>query len=226
MTKMVEGVLWQCPPGLIDRALTEHPIKDKRVTLNYPTGDFFYDRWEIKDEFKGTVWQEVLDTLPMSIGEARIITLDPEESYSAHADIDDRWHLNLTGEHAYLIDLDNRDMFECKRNNHWYIMDAGRIHSASNYGSIPRLQLVVREPLRTSRQPKNLIKVTIEPSGTAEHYRYVFDNIISPWLNVKNKNYQMANFSYLGPVVRFKLEAECKDELDALLTKDFIVTYE
>ena len=33
-------------------------ILDKgKHDLTYPTGDFFYDPWDIKEEFKGTIWE-------------------------------------------------------------------------------------------------------------------------------------------------------------------------
>jgi hypothetical protein len=221
---MIQGLLWQCPPGLIARALKEYPVTGEKTVLNEPTGDFFYDTWKIKDIYKDTVWQQVLDTLPMTIGQARIIKLEPGDSYQAHADIDNRWHLNLTGEQAYLIDLDNQKMFECKCNNHWYYMDASHIHAATNYGSIPRLQLVVREPLRRSRQPINLVSIDIGPAYEQSRFRYKFDNLISPWLNRANQQYKISDFKHNFDSVSFKLEQELVAELEALITEEYQLT--
>jgi hypothetical protein len=225
MKKMVTGLRWQCPPGLIERALAEHPINDEVVVLNEPTGDFFYEMWKTKDEYKDTVWEEVLDTLPYSVGEARIITLKPGESYQSHADIDNRWHLNLTGEHSFLIDLETQEMFKCERNNHWYYMQTDNLHTACNFGSIPRLQLVVREPLHKSTKT-DLISVAITQTVLDPENRYRFDNIFSPWLNRVNNCHKMSDFVFTDTLVTFKLASELKDELEKLKTSHFIITYD
>ena len=46
---MITKQIWVCPDGLIEQALKEHPVTGEGTVLNEPTGDFFYDRWEIKD---------------------------------------------------------------------------------------------------------------------------------------------------------------------------------
>lgn len=222
---MITKQIWVCPDGLIEEALKEHSVTGEDTVLNEPTGDFFYDRWEIKDLYKGTRWQQVLDTMPMSIGQARIIKLEPGDSYMAHADIDNRWHLNLTGEQAYLIDLDNKVMHECVRDNRWAYMDASRIHAATNYGSIPRLQLVVREPLRRSRQPINLVNIVMEPAYEQHDFRYKFDKIFSPFLNRANQKYKLADFSHTTFSLSFKLEHELLEEFKQLVTSEFKVIY-
>lgn len=222
---MITKQIWVCPDGLIEQALKEHPVTGEGTVLNEPTGDFFYDRWEIKDLYKDTIWQQVLDTLPMSIGQARIIKLEPGESYMAHADIDNRWHLNLTGEQAYLIDLDEKVMHQCVRDNRWAYMDAGQIHVAANYGSTPRLQLVVREPLRNSRQPKDLVSINIEAAYEQHDFRYKFDNIFSSFLNKANQKYKLADFAHTTFSLSFKLERELLEEFEKLITPEFKVTY-
>ena len=221
---MITKQLWQCPSGLIEQALKEHPITGSTV-LNEPTGDFFYDTWKIKDLYKDTIWQQVLDTLPYTIGQARIIKMEPGESYMAHADIDNRWHLNLTGEQSYLIDLDNKIMHECTRDNHWSYMDASRIHAATNYGSVSRLQLVVREPLFKSRQPVDLVSISMEPAYEQHDFRYKFDKIFSPFLNRANQKYKLADFAHKTFTLSFKLERELFEEFKQLITPEFKITY-
>jgi hypothetical protein len=223
---MITKQIWLCPEGLIEQALKEHPVSGEGTVLNEPTGDFFYDTWTIKDLYKDTIWQQVLDTMPMSIGQARIIKLDPGESYMAHADIDNRWHLNLTGEQAYLIDLDNKVMHECTRDNRWAYMDASRIHVAANYGSIPRLQLVVREPLRNSRVSVALVSISIEAAYEQHDFRYKFDKIFSPFLNRANQKYKLADFAHTTFSLSFKLERELLEKFKELVTPEFKVTYD
>lgn len=222
---MISKQPWQCPAGLIEQALKEYPVSDKITVLNTSTGDFFYDNWKIKELYKGTAWQQVLDTLPYTIGQARVIKLEPGESYMAHADIDNRWHLNLTGEQAYLVDLDVKLMYECVRDNHWAYMDASRTHAATNYGSIPRLQLVVREPLRRSREPIDLISVGIEAAYEQHDFRYKFDKVFSPFLNRANQQYKLADFAHSEHSLSFQLEKELIDQFKTFVTSEFKVTY-
>jgi hypothetical protein len=222
---MITNQLWVCSPALIERALKECLITEESTVLNEPTGNFFYDAWKIKDLYKGTLWEEVLNTLPYTIGQARIITLAPGESYMAHADIDNRWHLNLTGEQSFLIDLDNKVMYECLRTSQWAYMDASKIHAATNYGSIPRLQLVVRELLHNSCQTIDLVSIGIEAAYDQYDFRYKFDKIFSPFLNRANQKYKLADFAHTASTLTFKLEHELLDEFNQLITPEFKVTY-
>jgi hypothetical protein len=221
---MVSQQPWNCPDGLIEQALAGHTITDEVVVLNKHNGNFFYGHWTIKDEFKDTAWEKILDSLPYPIGEARIITLKPGESYQSHADIDNRWHLNLTGEQSFLIDLEAETMFKCHRDNHWYFMLTDRLHTACNFGSIPRLQLVVREPLRKSVE-YNFVSVSITQAVPAPENHYKFDNIFSPWLNRINTEFRMTDFSSSPTLVSFKMAVELKEELNSIKTNDFIITY-
>ena len=217
---------WQCPEGLIEQALSEHPVTDEVVVLNKPTGDFFYSAWTIKDESKDTAWERILMSLTAPLGEARIITLKPGESYQSHADIDNRWHLNLTGEQSFLIDLESETMFKCQRDNSWYFMLTDRLHTACNFGSGPRMQLVVRELLRKPIDTSKLISVSIVAVNPAPDTRYKFDNVFSTFLNSANYNYKMSEFSFTDLLVTFKLAADLKEELERIKTTDFVVTYD
>lgn len=221
---MLKCQQWQVSQELINQGILSYPKDQERIILNQPTGDFFYDQWAMKEEYIGTVWEKILDTLPYSIGEARVIKLIPGETYMAHADIDDRWHLNLTGEQAYLIDLDEKTMYQLKQDRHWYTMNTSRIHVAANFGSKDRLQLVVRERLTTTNKNK-LISIVIEPNGSQHDYRYKFDNIISPFLNSANKKFMLKDFKFQGELVSFKLAKEELDNFNKILTKDFKVSY-
>jgi hypothetical protein len=217
--------MWQCPKELIQQALTEHPLEGERVALNKPTGNFFYDKWELKEEYRGTPWEQVLGTLPYTIGEARVITLEPNQSYMAHADIDNRWHLNLSGVHSFLIDLEEQQMYNQRLDGHWRYMFANKIHTAGNYGSVARKQLVVREPLKHSHFT-NLINFEITPAYEQFDYRYQFDTIISPWLNRKNQEGTLDNFSYKDTVVTFGLAEHVVEELQDLDLRRFKVKRE
>lgn len=215
---------WVADLSTINQSVELYPAEKELIILNQPTGNFFYDPWVIKDEYKNTVWEELLSSLPYAAGEARVIRLLPGESYMAHADIDDRWHLNLTGDYCYLIDLNENTMYQLVKDGHWYSMDAGKIHVASNFGSVYRYQLVVRMPLLATKENK-LTTVSIEPASEQKDYRYKFDNIISPYLNKINKEFKMKDFKFQGQVVSFKLATSELKNLKSLITADFKVTY-
>lgn len=179
--------------ALIQSALDNMLSDDFRLTLNQPTGDFFYDPWTIKDEFKNTPWNKLLDMLPFELGEARIANLAPMQTYSAHADIDDRWHLALTNENSFLINLEDKTMHECKIGS-WYSMDAGIAHTATNFGVSNRIHLLVRQLLTNSKlQAPKTYTITADTSKLVPH-RYIFDMVFSPVLHKLNVNRQLANF--------------------------------
>lgn len=199
-------------------------IDNKKQVLNEPTGDFFYDPWEIKKEYKNTCWEDILNSLPLDKGEARLIKLVPGESYMAHADIDDRWHLNLQGNLSYIIDLENEKMHLLKTDGFWYDMNAGRLHSATNYGSIDRYQIVVRK-LLIKNVLKNPVRFKISVNSPDYDYRYKFDYIISPWLNNANKKGIITNFVYNSNYVMFDIETELIDELVKIIPIGFNYEY-
>jgi hypothetical protein len=165
---------------------------DDVVVLNNPTGDFFYDPWTIKDEYKDTVFDKLLSVLP-NIGQARLIKLISGDTYHAHADIDDRYHMSITGNYCYLIDLDNNTMYSVPVDGCWYLMDAGRLHVASNFGELYRYQLVVRQLLSHSSS-NDLVQVTVESKIIHDKLRYYFDTTLSGWLNRANKRGLLDNF--------------------------------
>lgn len=193
-----------------------------RQAVNEPTGRFFYDPWVIKPEYKGTVWEKLLDTLPAPIGEARIITLKSATCYPTHADIDDRYHLNLQGEASYLIDLENNKLHPVTQDGIWYNMDAGRLHTATNFGRMDRVQFVVRQLLVDNKltQPA---RVTISVGGSSEDdSRFMFDQIVSPWLNRANKAGLMSDFRYENRNILFSIERVAINDFTSIIkTTDF-----
>jgi hypothetical protein len=201
---------------LFQEALNQLPKQGMKVTINQNTGNFFYDTWKIKEEYQNTVWKKILDTLPFPIGEARIILLDPGQCYQSHADIDDRYHLSLLVENSFLIDLENQFMYKLVVDGKWYEMDAGKLHSAANFGRQSRIQLVVRKLLQRN-QLTDPVHITMKPKTlTLDHSRYVFDNTISSWLNRANKNKEIDNFSHYGGIVEFDTEKRLIRDIEKL----------
>ena len=186
--------------------------------LTRPTGDFFYDAWVLKDEYIGSVWEQIWNSLPFDTGQARIIVLASPSCYTQHADIDDRYHLNLFGDEDYLIDLESQKMYKLDKDNTWYEMDAGKLHTAISIGEHIRMQLVVRK-LLTRHTLKDPVKITITLAG--DNPRYHFDNKISPWLNRANKNGIITSFTQNNPNVSFEIERECLQDFEEIMPSAF-----
>jgi hypothetical protein len=190
---------------LLEEAIANIPNIDFRVELNKPTGNFFYDAWEIKDEYENSVWKKIIDTLPFPKGEARLIKLDPGTCYRSHADIDDRWHLSIVGEKSYLIDLENDQLYPTEIDCKWHIIDTSLRHSAANFGSKPRIQLVVRKLLDRCVL-LNGIEISITLKKIIDDRRYVFDDMVSPLLNRLSKQNKMSDFRYEEFEVKMRID--------------------
>jgi hypothetical protein len=207
---MIKSIDRSISQKLLEDAVASFPNIDFKFTLNKPTGNFFYDPWEIDPEFKNTVWEDILGSLPGPLGEARLIKLTPGTCYWAHADIDDRWHLSLTNENSYLIDLSTEQMYKTVPGM-WYHMDAGGSHSAANFGETDRIQLVVRQ-LLTAGTFTDATGIII-PIPKIDNARYLFDKIYSPWLNRENKAGNIRNFAFTDNEVTFTVNSSCLDTL-------------
>lgn len=215
---MIQQTIHRIDPTLLSNITL--PDVDYRLALNTPTGRFFYDPWELKPEFKNTVWEHLLATLKEPIGEARIIKLLQGTCYQSHADIDDRYHLNIVGEQSYLIDLDDKVMHETVDKTVWYTMNTAKRHSAANFGSIARYQLVVRHLLKNNKL-ENPKKITVSKKSydPSQDSRYIFDDIISPWLNYGCKNGYVGNVSSTLDTITFEVEHSVVDEFNELVSK-------
>jgi len=205
---------------LLTDAVSNMPSDEFRLTINTPTGDFFYDPWTIKKEYKNTVWEQLLSGFDFAIGEARIIILKEGACYQSHADIDDRYHLNIAGNDSYLIDLDTEQMNLLVADGYWYLMNAGKKHTAANFGRGDRIQLVVRQLLT---RVVNDALVSIEIQATGDHVRHKFDAVLSPWLNNVNKMRMISDFSITSTGVKFKIYPAIIDVLKTVLPEGFVI---
>ena len=200
-------------------SIDDMPLLEKgKHDLTAPSGDFFYDPWILLEEYKNTVWESIWNSLPIDAGQARVIVMESPSCYTQHADIDDRYHLNLSGDQDYLIDLGNQQMHKLVKDGVWYTMDAGRLHTAISVGEHTRMQLVVRK-LLTRNTLKNSVSVKIAAGGS--NPRYSFDNIISVWLNRASKNKTISNFKQSETSVYFDVEHSLLEELESIIPKEF-----
>jgi hypothetical protein len=218
---MLTNTNYTVDPKLLQEARNQLPEHGMKITINQPTGNFFYDPWVLKDEYKKTVWETLYNSLPVSKGEARIIILDPARCYQRHADIDDRYHLNILGEECYLIDLVREQMFPLNQDGIWYNMDAGFLHTATNFGRCARIQLVVRHLLK---QNKLVDPVTISLTTTVSNpddARFIFDSTLSPWFNEANKLGFINGFEHSAVTIKFNIEQDNLKSFKRILPAEF-----
>lgn len=220
---MLEPTQYTISNAVLQEAVNSIPTIDSRLALNQPTGRFFNDPWETKLEFKNTVWEQILDSLPEDKGEARLIKLEQGVCYPSHADIDDRWHLSIKGNHSYLIDLENDTMYQTNELGRWYSMDAGVRHSAANFGDCDRIQLVIRKllPVPTITDPVN-ISITLKT--VVNERRFIFDDVISPWLNRAYKLGIVDNFKGVDLEATMTVERSHIPALEKVISKYFTLT--
>ena len=216
---------YSVPNDWIQEAIADLPKIDFRHTLNSPTADFFYAPWEIKQEYKGTIWEKLLDSIKEPIGEARLIRLQPGTCYRSHADIDDRFHLSLISSKSYLVDLDADRMYPIVEDNNWYNLDASVRHSAVNFGGVDRIQLVVRK-LLIAGDISNPVNVTVSLKENIPNFRFVFDDIFSPWIGRQDKKKNLNNFKVVSDhSVSFTIDQSLISELKELCPTAFEVQY-
>lgn len=215
---MLSKLNYTVPLELIQEANDFSDFEDFRLSINNPTNDFFYDKWEIKPEYKDTVWDKILQQLPVNdIGEARIISLKSGTCYLSHADIDDRYHLNISGDESFLVDIQSNKTHDLVRDGFWYVIDAGKIHSAVNVGRKTRVQLVIRK-LLTRGTINTPIKVALTPNvDCKDTARRMFDRYVSDWLNRANKQGILNNFRFDHGRVSFTLESTEVENLRKIL---------
>ena len=209
---------------IIQDALSSKIANAFKYSINQPSGDCFYEPWVIKDELKGTAWGKLLESLPRDIGEARLITLTPGQCYQSHADIDDRYHLNMAGLHGYLIDIENKTMEHLIKDGIWYDFSTDRLHSAANFGTRDRHQLVVRK-LLLKNQLKDPQRITLTSAMDPDDTRFMFDNTVSVWLNKANKQGTINAFAYKDGQVSFDIERNELENLLRLLNGKLIVKF-
>lgn len=207
----------------LQEAVSSLPTIDSRLALNQPSGKFFTDPWEIKPEYQGTIWETILDSLKEPKGEARLIKLEQGVCYPSHADIDDRWHMSLTGNRSYLIDLENEQMYQTDDLGRWYSMNAGIRHSAANFGSGSRVQLVVRKLLNKPNitNPK---QISITLKNIVGERRFIFDDVISPWLNQAYKLGIVSDFDGQDLKATMTIEESYISELAEHVKDYFVLT--
>lgn len=171
---------------------------NNRVNLNHKTGHWLYDPYAVNKEWQGTPFEDLLEELGRyNIGEARLMKLDPGTCYCSHADIDDRIHLNLeSNDQSYLIDLNANKMHKTSADGKLYYMDGSYVHTAANFGSSPRIQLVARVRLTKHNAPA-LERTELVFLNKPYDLRYNIDNSLSVLMSklIKQKNMEFVEYA-------------------------------
>lgn len=132
---------------------------DKRLTLNYTEGKLLNGPYKLLPELVGTPLGNMLSSLG-NIGEARLMKLGSAETYTAHSDPDDRYHLAIeTNPQAYLIDLDAGELFHLPADGRVWHMDTSPAHVAANFGARPRIHLNIRLLLPEFKSPGYMLSI-------------------------------------------------------------------
>ncbi len=132
---------------------------DKRLVLNYTTEKLLNGPYQTLPEFERTPLGNILELLG-NPGEARLLKLESSESYTAHADPDDRIHLAIiTNPYSYLIDIDDNKMYHLPADGQLWRMDTGKMHVAANFGGRTRVHLNVRLALSKFVSPGYLLRI-------------------------------------------------------------------
>lgn len=204
------------------QALDSLPDNDFRYTLNEPQGDFIYDPWQLKDQYKNTIWDRLLASLPEPIGEARVIVIDPGQCYQSHSDIDNRYHLNLVGnEFCYFANLDDSTLIPLPLDQAWYEFNAAPRHSAINFGCTPRAQLVVRR-LLTRNHLADPVRILVRSLVDPERTRWLGENLLTGWFNLQQSQGQITNVQILDfGQISMDINRDLIPELRDLLPLEF-----
>lgn len=169
---------------------------EKRLELNKPTGSFFGDPWETLDDFKNTPIGNLLDSIG-PIGEARLLKLTSAETYTAHADPDDRYHLAIvTNPHSYIVDFDNQNMYHLPVDGKLWRMDTSKIHVAANFGGRDRIHLNVRLLLPKFDEHKSNVRIKIEGGDFDWKQESYID--IMPAINRLIKSHHITGFEKIN----------------------------
>jgi hypothetical protein len=120
----------------------------ERTALNYTLdGDLFGGEYITCPQYVDTPLGNVLASIE-DIGEARLLPLGQTESYHAHRDPDDRYHLSIiTNSYSYLADLEDNRLYHLPADGVLWLMDTSILHSAVNLTGQRRIQLNIRKKL-------------------------------------------------------------------------------
>ena len=136
----------------------EWPWANNKVALNNHTGQEYdvtdtryklvYTEYKyINRIFKNTLWEQMIDQLPIKKGRARLQIMKPTSVLDLHRDFEQRYHLAIITDPACLfLDAEENKTYHIPADGFWYKVDTTKLHSALNASNnCDRLHLVVSE---------------------------------------------------------------------------------
>ena len=188
-----------------------------KLDLNQPTGNFYYDPWQLKPEYEHTAVAQLLHQLA-PVGQVKIVSIPPGQCYLAHSDVEDRYHVTLQSEHSYVLDITHQQVYECRVDDRVYHTNTAQLHTVMNAGYVPRIQLVIRE-LLTRHQLVNPVRIHIQATQAPHNLRQQWDNHILVWCNLAHKQGIITDFDPMNSEaqVQFHMESDHLDSLRAVL---------
>lgn len=195
------------------------------LQMHTTNNNFFYGERQLLDRYKGTEFERLWNSLE-SPGEAQIQVLDRGRCYIGHCDVDDRYHITLFGNNSYLIDIEKNNLFPTEIDNTVWFLETSTKHTAANFGTVPRVQLVIRKLLNKNKL-KNPIPVFLHLQSEDTHFknaaRYKFDTMVQSFINIGiNKNKTVDQFkgdlatASSDVAVYFEIEQDCLADVEQL----------
>lgn len=167
---------------------------DRRLSINETNGTLFGGPYTTKPEFVGTPLGDILSSIE-NPGEARLMRLKPEESYMAHNDPDDRYHVVITtNPFCYMIDLDSEKMYHLPPDGNLWLMDTSPRHVAVNFGSRDRIHLNIRLLLPDIKENAVHIKML----GGDFDFKHVINTSVAGFINCAIKNKTITGFRLIN----------------------------
>jgi hypothetical protein len=165
----------------------------KRLVLNDMNGEFFSDPWTTKIEFNDTPLGNLLSQLG-PIGQARLLCLESGESYTAHADPDDRIHLAVTtNPYSFLVDISGNHLHHIPADGSLWRMDTSKTHVAANWGPRSRVHLNIRCLLPKFKLDRSGIRIAVS-GGDYDWKQETYIELMG-FINQQIKNNYITGFS-------------------------------
>jgi len=101
----------------------------------------------INKVFQDTIWEEIINRLPIKKGRARLQIMKPDSLLTLHRDFEKRYHLAIITDPACLfLDAEENQTYHVPADGYFYKIDTTKLHTAFNASNnCDRLHLVVSE---------------------------------------------------------------------------------
>jgi hypothetical protein len=143
---------------------SEYPLRNNAVAVTSRPGspDPLYEGAAAGDEgemefivinepFRNTIFEEILQSLPVPFGRTRLMCVPPQSCYPVHADETIRYHLAVSSHpYAFIVYPFIEKVYNIPEDGYLYRMDPRVPHTAVNCGPIRRFHLVIVADQRLS----------------------------------------------------------------------------